>query len=303
MTDGEPSQKCAVIKCSVNGKDAGNNPVFGLFLGAVEGTRLIFHGELFSSEPLDTDAPLSELYALIMSKAEGRDETLVKYETSFGDYVATSRMFQDEKKLDDVKALEHQITYFCTSALRLNTISFLEITEMSERDLYLTMPNLPRLDAGNEEESAECGPPSGEDEKEEKSLPDVVVACDPILDPVAGVALSDLAAGDVIYCKLKEDSVYYGMMSSAQPGFDGIVTGAITAVQTNEMGRVVVAINLAEGVTGALQLANTVRIKILKKKQHEQASSKKPPAMTIAIAMGGVILFLLIMALLLYMLS
>jgi len=295
---------CAVATCKINGKDASGAPLYGFFMCVVDSGDLVYDGELFAREPIDTEASLSEILAMMNSpRPEARSEDLAKYESELAALIKTSRMFQSEKSLSDQKALEHKITYFCTSVLSLNAISFLEIDEMSRKDLYLIMPSLNKKEGrendGDEDEKAVA---ATKDESRDGELPDVVVACDPILDPVAGVAVGDIAVGTVVRCKLKEGSVFYNLMANASSGFDGKVTGDVTGVSVSDLGLATVAMKLSEGVTGAMKLAGTVKIKVVSKPEREEAP-KKRPGMEIVLAIGGVIVFLCLMALLLHFLT
>jgi hypothetical protein len=296
--------KCVIIKCTINGKDASGGPVYGLFMCVVDSEELLYEGEIFSSSPLDAEASLSEIYALLISpRPDIRVESLSKYEEELGRFIRTSRMFQNEKNLNDPKALEHKITYFCTSTLSLNSISFLEINEMTRGEIYLIIPSLKKNDESDGDDAPEEISLIVEDGKSgEGGLPDVVVACDPILDPVLGVAVGDLALGTIIRCKLREGSIFYSLMENASPDFDGTVTGDVTAVSVSELGSAVVALKLSEGVTGAMKLAGSVRVKIVSKPAPAVAPHKRP-SVEIVLATAGVIVFLCILAALMRFLS
>jgi hypothetical protein len=307
MEFGEFSGKIAVVKCVINGKDANSNPIYGFCMGVTDIRDLLYHGELFSREPIDTEAPLSELYNKIASpRMEGRSEELAKYENGLAEYITSSRLLQGEKKIADPKAMEHKITYFCSSVLGLNAISFLELQEMSIEDLYLIIPALKKneelSDAEEplEEEPFSDGISIGE---EKKSTPDVVVACDPILDPVSGVSANELAEGDAIFCKLKEGSVVYNLMKNASADFDGIVSGEVSAVQMNDLGSATVALRLTEGVTGAMRMAGSVRVKIVRDVPQEEIPENNSTHIEIALAIAGVVAFLCVMGLMLHFLS
>ncbi|MDR3279174.1 MAG: hypothetical protein LBT23_01565 [Synergistaceae bacterium] len=306
MDFGDYSGKIAVIKCVINGHDANSNPIHGFCMGVMDDNDLLYHGELFSREPIDSVASLSELYAKLTSpRPEMRTAELSEYENSLAGYIASSRLLQGEKNIADPKAMEHKITYFCSSVLGLNAISFLEMQEMSREDLYLIIPALRKADDDKNMTSPgdEARASAGGADEEVKSTPDVVVACDPILDPVSGIPASALAAGDSVFCKLKEDSVFYSMMKSAVENFDGIVSGEVSAAQMNDMGSVTLAIQLSDGITGAIRIAGTVRVKAVRLAAPEPAMRKSPHQMAIAFAVAGVVAFLCVMGLLLRFLS
>jgi hypothetical protein len=83
-----------------------------------------------------------------------------------------------------------------------------------------------------------------------------------VLDPVSGVAASELKNGWIVYCRLSEDSVFYKLMANTSPGFDGVVSGEVAGVRVSEDGPAVVALKLSDGVSGALRLPPRVRVKM-----------------------------------------
>jgi hypothetical protein len=208
-----------------------------------------------------------------------------------------SKLFQSEKNLGDPKALEHKITYFCLSVMSLNAVSFLDTAAMSRKELYLAAPSLKREDKPDVGEGqSEGGEEPADGEAEDLSPSDVAVYCDPVLDPVTGVAVSELSVGDAVCCKLREDSVFFGLMDKMSPGFDGIVSGGVTAVNINEIGSAVVSLKLSEGVSGVLKLAGTVRIKILSRKEQSGAARTKfRLRLDVLLAVCGMTVFLLVM--------
>jgi uncharacterized membrane protein YidH (DUF202 family) len=91
-------------------------------------------------------------------------------------------------------------------------------------------------------------------------------------------------------------------MKNASPNFDGTVTGDVAAVSVNELGSATVALKLSDGVTGAMKLAGTARVKVAAK-QPERKETHENHSVTIVLAMTGVIFFLCLMALLLHFLA
>jgi hypothetical protein len=296
---------CVIAKCSINGKDAGGAQIYGLILAAADARDLLYTGALFSRDAIDGEAPLSEIYALVnAARPEVRSEELGKYESQVCDYIATSRIFQNEKNFNDIKSLEHKITYFCLTALSLNAITFLDLTRMNRTDLELTLPALKRAAERAEAESEERAEDEAKAAAEKDGDLDVVVACEPVLDPVAGVAIGDLVIGDTICCRLKADSVYYTLMKKASPDFDGVVTGEISGIQTSATGAATVALKLSDEITGALKLAGTVRVKTVRRAVSlTPEGTKLPRPVQAALAVGGLIVFLCLMALLLHFFS
>jgi uncharacterized membrane protein YidH (DUF202 family) len=87
-------------------------------------------------------------------------------------------------------------------------------------------------------------------------------------------------------------------MKKTSPDFDGIVTGDVAAASANEIGSVTVAMRLSDGVTGAMKLIGTARVKIAEK-QPQMDEAYPNPGVPIALATAALMLFLCLMALLL----
>jgi hypothetical protein len=298
----ENGKGCFIARCLINGHDSSGGSANGLLLCAVSAGEVLYCGAMFSHEPIDPDISLSDALSLLdASRPDGDYEGASSYESGLMDFVRNSRIFQSDKGLTDPKALEHRITYFCSSNLSLNAISFLEIHEMTDVELRQILPRKGNHEREGEDGAEEAGF-SGDGAPKEGVLPDVVVACDPVLNPVGGVPVSELTPGETIYCKLRVGSVFYNLMESASPNFDGVITGDVTAVSVSDLGSATVALKLSDGVTGAMKVASTVRLKSARK-DGDALPAHHLPDVEVFIAIGGVILFLTVMAALLYLLS
>ncbi|MDR1966384.1 MAG: hypothetical protein LBQ36_06710 [Synergistaceae bacterium] len=302
------SKNCNVLKCAIDGHDSGGKPIYGMFLGIAGANGIIYHGELFSRDPIDAESSLSKLYSLLSSPRPGqRLEDLSKYEESLAAFMISSGFLENEKSLADPKSIEHKITYFCSSALSISAISFLDLQEMSMKELYLIIPALkgsddPQGEAGEGEAEAEWyeEEPSGGGAR---NASDVVVACDPVLDPLAGEAISDLSPGDVICCRMNENSVFRSLMNKVSQDFDGVVSGEVCAVQSNDVGTAVVALKLSDGVRGVLKAAGAVRVRVVSKKLSEAVQNARDSDRALALAIAGLVGFLCTMAVLVHFLS
>ncbi|MDR0651776.1 MAG: hypothetical protein LBG12_00570 [Synergistaceae bacterium] len=296
MEYGDNNTNCVVIKCRIEAKEASGVAVHGFYMCAMDGRDIEYDGALFSRGAIETEAPFSALYAMLEAPGPDDREEMKKYENGLKDYVRTSRLFQSEKHLDDPKALEHKITYFCTSIMSLNAISFLELATMSRDELYLAIPPPAHEDEPESgEDQGEQADESTDGETKDSAPPDVVLSCDPVLDPVSGVPAGGLSVGDVICCKLREDSVFFDLMAKTSPDFNGIVSGDITAIHVNELGSAVVSLKLSDGIAGALKLAGNVRIKALPRKESKMAGMKSLFRLDVLLAVSGVAIFLFAM--------
>ena len=293
-------KSCIVIRCRIDGKDSSGTEIYGISINVVYDLMLIYNKTLFSGEKFDDSLTLRDMAAIVNSSSqENRPESLTSLESSLDDYVITSRLFQNDKNLDDPKAMEHKITYFCTTVMSLNAITFLEMDWMSRSELRKIIPSIaPDGESGEDDEDDEPSDGEGEDDGGE-GLSNVAIACDPVLDPVIGVPVNELSVGAVICCKLREGSVFYNVMEKVSPDFDGIVTGDVIGVSVNELGTATIAVKLSDDVTGAMKAASAVRVRMAVKSDEESASPKSFRA-EVALAAAGVVLFLCLLAILLY---
>jgi hypothetical protein len=294
-----------VVKCRIEAKEASGEVIHGFYMCVMNANDIEYDGALFSRVPIETEAPFSALYAMLEApEPYGHREEMKEYENGLKDYIRTSKLLLNGKNLEDPKALEHKITYFCTSIMSLNAISFLELTAMSRDELYLSIPSLKREDKPEsgydqigQEEQSKVG---GTAETEDFSRPDLVIACDPVLDPVTGVPAGDLSVGDAICCKLREDSAFFDLIGKMSPDFDGIVSGEVTAIHVSELGSAVISLKFSDGVIGALKLAGNVRIKILSRKESPQTIGVKSLfRLDVLLAVSGMAVFLFVMWILL----
>jgi hypothetical protein len=306
MEYGDKNTNRVVVKCRIEAKEASGEAVHGFYMCVTDTRDVEYAGALFSRDAIDTEAPVSALYAMLEAQGpdEHRDE-MAKYENGLKDFVKASKLFQGAKNLEDPKTLEHKITYFCTSVMSLNAISFLELTTMSSDELYLAIPSLKHKDMpGNSEEKDHAEERAANGETRDSASSDVAIACDPVLDPVAGVSAGELSVGDTICCKLREDSVFFNLIGKISPDFSGVVSGDIIEIHVNELGSAVVSLKLSDGVAGVLKLAGTVRIKTLSRRESSKtAGIKFPLRIDVMLAVSGMAFFLFVMWILLHILG
>jgi len=293
-------KSCVVVTCRIDGKDSFGTELYGVYISVVESGVSLFNGAFFGREPIGESFSIAEMIALVNSQhPEERAEELTNFESSLDNFVQTSQLFVSDKNLSDPKSLEHKITYFCTTVMSLNAITFVEVVNMPKSELSEIIPSLVNDGEGDADE--ETSPDSDGDDAEE-ALPDVAIRCDPVLDPVNGVSVAKLSVGTMVYCKMREDSAYYNLMAKVSPGFDGIVAGDVAGVRENEQGSMTVVVKLSDGVTGAFKALSNIRLKLVEKPVAGSSISNRF-SVEIIFAVAGVIIFLCLMAILLHYLT
>lgn len=303
------SSKYTIAKGFINGRDPSGRSVYGLFIVAASSKKLVYSKELFAYEPIDADASWEILIALLeRPKLLEKDPQLALYEKELHEFIDIRRLFQDAKSRLDPKGIERNISYFCSDTIDLSAITFLEILDIGENDLYALIPSIAAQEKDNQdtpEEDSEEGNSNAEEDTEQQADEDeneIFISCEPVLDPVSGVALSDLMIDDIVACRLPEESSFYKFFANNYPEFDGILNGVITGIRMNEHGTATVALKLAEGISGALRLSGKVRIMLIAKGEDRNKDSQQS-YVEVFLALASVVVFLSIMGVLLYKLS
>ena len=303
--NGSVDNSCSVIICRIDGKDSSGVGTYGISVSVVDSHVLLYNGVFFGCEPIGESFSVAEAFAIVNSeRPEDRPEELAGFELSFDDYIRTSQMFLTDKGMSDTKTLERKIVYFCTSVIGIHAITFIDVQKMTKSEIIEIIPSLEHNenDEGEENTDEEENSPEGDGDAADDASPEVAIRCDPVLDPVNGASAGSLTAGTMIYCKMREDSAYFNLMAKVSPDFDGIVTGEVAGVRVNDLGTATVVVNLSEGVTGAFKVSSNIRLKMSEKPAAGSVISERF-AVEIIFAVAGVIIFLCLMAVLLYYLA
>jgi hypothetical protein len=253
-----------VVKGFIHGREKSARPVYGLFLGVSQGMHEYYLKTHFILEPVDREIDWSRFLSILNGQEEDeRDEALSKYEEDLRNFISIDRVFLSEKKALDPKAIERKITYYCADDLDMSAVTFIDATSMERDELYSRMPFLKNASIGDSGAGDE-NPVSEEDNEpggDDKNTNAIFIECTPVIDPIAGIPVSKLAIGQSVSCHLPEDSPFYKMCVATLPDFDGIVTGEVTGIKVNEFGNSVVAMDLADGITGAMKIPGNIWIK------------------------------------------
>lgn len=313
MNSDDASGKFLIIKGFINGRDASLRPVYAVFLSASAPRELLYLKEYFSYDPIDTDSSWSVLLPMLdnSNTKQEPNSVLAGYEKEFHNFADIQRTFESGRGRMDPKEIERKIAYFCSDVLDLSVITFIEMTNVSQDDLLSLMPFL--KEKLEKKDEAERGGEEGEDEggldgeelleKLKDGDEDIFLSCEAVLDPIAGVAINDLTIGDIIACKLPETSSLHAMFVNQHPGFDGVIEGEISGMKLNEYGTAIVALKLADGVSGAIKLSGKVRIKRISHNEAPRKGEQTSASIEIIFAAAGIVMFLIIMAVFLYALE
>lgn len=201
------------------------------------------------------------------------DAALLHFAARLESFLTENKLLQSSAKSMNNKPIEQQVNHFCAEELHLRSVSFVDIAVASDADLPpFSTPQNNEEKASEKPENEENIPDSDNEETTDTDATDreLFVACESILDPVSGVAIGDLAAGDSIACRLPLDSIYFKLFVSRFPDFDGSVAGEVTGIRINELGTAIVGIDLAEGISGVLKLSGSVRVRLADKEGYRK---------------------------------
>jgi translation initiation factor IF-1 len=155
-----------------------------------------------------------------------------------------------------------------------------------------------------DEESTESGQ-EAEQSEETPSREDLVIRCEPVLDPVNGIAANELGIGESVLAKLPQDSVFFKLLSRNVPDFNGIITATVTGILMNELGTSNISLSLSDGVTGLMKMSGKVRIKVAPKQGDAKKNTARLPMKLPAgfgFGMAGAIIFIFAVAAVYYIL-
>ncbi|MDR3321487.1 MAG: hypothetical protein LBS93_03485 [Synergistaceae bacterium] len=254
MSEADRFIRRTLVKGFVLGKEKNSTSVNGLFLGVVAGITQFYLKVRFLTADIDRNSSWDDFILVLNGGAEDEpNETLVRYGSSLHDFITLEGILLNEKDALDGKTVERKITYFCSDAMEISAVTFIQLISVSGDEIYSILPFL--------KEELETSDAADDSEEAMEVPQEVFIPCGAVIDPVSGIPASRLEAGDTVYCRLPDGSPFFGICAASIPNFNGVVTGEVTGVKINEFGSAVVALNLADGVYGALKLSSNIVVK------------------------------------------
>lgn len=301
----------AIIKGFIDARDSQSRAVYGVFVVVVSARATHFIAQAFFSESIDKEMQWNDLMDLLSSDAASpSDPDLARYCKELNDHIRIHRPFEIGRGDLDEKALERKVSSFCGGTLGLNAVTFIEASKVEEDELLSLIPHI--FDKPVEDEKPQEAYDFTENAEEDidtkdadpaggKKPDEMYLSCSPVLDAVAGVAAGGLVNGDRIDVALPDGSMYGKIMSNIDPHFNGIVSAEVLGVKLDEYGAAVVALKIAEGVSGVLRISESVKLRrSARTSSGVRASSRSQDAI---IAVFGIALLLAVIAALFYIFS
>jgi hypothetical protein len=275
--DNEFAQIYYVVQGYIDAKDDRGRIIDGTFISLVSRRDVKYTSVVFGLLEMDKSMSWRDMLPLHEEalKNENRDPLLLHHEERLNKFFETSLVLTHVAKNLNTKPAEQAISRFCLDELKLKAVCFVSFSAASEDDLAAfrknrppaaQTPTNPQPDRLPEINAPEPDAVNGEKAKDNLEL---FVRCDPILDPVGGVAMNELSVGKDVYGRLAPDSVIYKLLAKNNPRFDGIITAKVSGILINELGTATVSLTLSDGVAGVMKLSGKVRVKVAKETRSE----------------------------------
>ncbi|MDR3332999.1 MAG: hypothetical protein LBT08_10275 [Synergistaceae bacterium] len=307
-------QTYIITKGFIDAKDERSRTFFGSFLGVVSRKDIKYLSVVFARDDSSRSLSWNELLYVHMEKAKAaeNDPLLSRFEDDLKVSLDTNMTLNSIVKNQNAKQAEQAVSRYCLEKLQLKAVCFIDFYDATENDLKLfegiNSLNLAPA-AETQPDAATAQPDEGVDPEEAKAPAgapnDVFVRCEPVLDPVGGVAMNELNVGDNVLCRLPMDSVFYKLLQNNSKGFTGVVTAKVSGLFVNELGTATLSVSLSEGVTGVIKLSGKVRIKLPEDDAAGEGRSERKwnlnsvsPAVVITVA--GFIILISAIAILIY---
>lgn len=187
-----------------------------------------------------------------------------------------------------LQKLETHLNRSVGSALSGTVNAFVKVESCSTDAFHSFVAKFNPPAEGSSPPSSPAGSPEeGAGEGAGGSLLDreIVLVCQPLVDPLRGKAATAVLPGDVILVKIPEDSIFFSMLTKIKKGFfDGVVEAVVTRVDRHSAETVVMETALAENVKGKVPAPNALRVKLSPSTLQEGG---KPPSAPLVWALVG----------------
>jgi hypothetical protein len=257
-------QNYYVVQGYIDAKDDRGKSVNGTFISVVSRHDVKYTSVLFGQLDMNNSMGWRDLLPLHedAEKEPDRDPLMLHHEEGLYKYLETSLLLTSVAKNMNTKQVEQAVSRFCLEHLKLKAVCFANFANAGEDDLKLfpkeVMDRIVGNDNTGESERDSSEVRAAEKPKEDK---EIFIRCEPILDPIGGVAMNELPVGDNVYGKLASDSVIYKLLAKNNRHFDGTILAQVSGILMNDLGTATVSLTLSDGVAGVMKLSGKVRVK------------------------------------------
>ncbi|MCF4152335.1 hypothetical protein L2W58_11050 [Dethiosulfovibrio sp. F2B] len=135
-----------------------------------------------------------------------------------------------------------------------------------------------------------------------KELPKAVFSCSVMLDPVAGVAASELKPGQGVWLDIPGDSLLYSIAKFQQgPSFQGHIVGEVLSVEQSDTERLMILFKLSDELRAVSIVQQSLKAKRAADKDRERNFSFPELTKEQGLALAGVAFFMVVLSLLLFL--
>ena len=269
-----------LVQGFIDGRDERQSAVSISLLAVVTRRDLLCIDVLVSDGPSNKDLSWEEMLPILRApRAPDRPPQYEKIESGLKDFIDLGRHLQAVAKNRNTKPVEQAISRYCGDNLHLKAVTFLNSSEISSDKLALILDKKETNEGENKPKTGEKNETEEEPASEEKKeLQGIFIRCDPVLDPVHGVAMMDLHPGDVVFASLPADSIFYKLFLNQFPQFDGTINAEVTGIVHNDTGSATVSMDIAEDISGLMKLTGRVRVKVLRRWHEKKEGDLKSTA-------------------------
>ncbi|MDR3164589.1 MAG: hypothetical protein LBU13_03340 [Synergistaceae bacterium] len=304
-----------IVKGYIDAKDEDNGrAIYGSILGLVSRKDIKYLNVIFSRDESLKALAWHDLLPVFRDKYQKseRDEGILHYEEALSEYLQHGDALTVVAKNYNIKQAEQAISRYCLDRLRLKAVSLIECfnataedIEFFEEENKLSADLLSARKGQEEPEPEEEIAESVQDAKNsEETLEKIVIRCEPVLDPVRGIAANELNIGKLVMVKLPFDSILFKLLSNNIVNFDGIVTAMVNGIFLNELGTSSINLSLSDGVTGMMKVPGKVRVKMAQNQESSRKNTTSIHDLSANFLFGavGVAIFILALAVVYYIL-
>jgi hypothetical protein len=307
-----------IVKGYIDAKDDHGRALYGSVLGMVTRREIKYLNVMFSRNESLKTVKWQDLLPVLCGKYQesDRDPMIFHHEEELFKYLQRGVALTAVAKNHNTKQAEQAISRYCLGNLHLKAVSLMECFDATEEDVALFEneggPSGPSSTGGKREEEPEPEEEIAENaqyteqNEETPSREEILIRCEPVLDPVNGIAATELTIGESVLAKLQQDSVFFKLLSRNIAHFDGIITATVTGILMNELGTSNISLALSDGVTGLMKMSGKIKIKIARKQDEPKKNTARMPVELpagFAFGMAGVVIFIFAMAAVYYILG
>ena len=289
MTTG--AQNYGIFKGMLDAKNDQGQPVYLLFCAVSGSSDPLLLEVAGSAEPLDPALPWKTFLEEVRSRGQEGNSFYAYAASQVEAFLRDQNLLPQTVKHGNLKTLEQALCRFLGDRLALKAVGMVKSEEPAEEDLSVLLEEVrARKEAQRRDPAEEAGDgsaPAAAPASREPHL--VVLACQPLMDPVNGVPLSGLTVGDEVLASLPQDSFFFELFRNRVPGFDGVVTARVTGIKALETGSAQVDLYLSEGILGSLKLSGNVRVRVPHREAPEGPKSAPGPGPLVFLGVLGVL--------------